>query len=237
MPRDSGGTYTLPASNPVISGTIIESSWANNTMGDIGNEITDSLSRTGNGAMLAPLRVVDGSASTPSLTFVSDVGTGRSLTSNGVMVDSVSGVEQVRYTAAGVEIANALTSAGLTNTGDLNNTGTVAVTGAITATDNVTAYLTSDERLKTDIREISDPLTKVETLRAVTYDKVIDKVTGITHFETGLIAQDVAKVIKDLVHTNDDGDLVIRTGGLELTALLVGAVKELAARVTELEHR
>lgn len=109
MPRDSGGTYTLPASNPVISGTIIESSWANSTMGDIGNEMTDSLSRTGNGAMLAPFRAVDGTAGAPSLTFVNEPSMGRARTSAGVMVDSINGLAVAEYTATGITFSQPVT--------------------------------------------------------------------------------------------------------------------------------
>lgn len=52
MPR-SGGTYTLPAGNPVISGTTISSTWANTTLSDLGNEITNSLPRDGTAAPTA----------------------------------------------------------------------------------------------------------------------------------------------------------------------------------------
>lgn len=37
MPRDSGGTFTLVSGNPVVSGTLIESNWANTTMPDLAN--------------------------------------------------------------------------------------------------------------------------------------------------------------------------------------------------------
>ncbi|GAF72642.1 unnamed protein product, partial [marine sediment metagenome] len=51
MPRDGSGNYTLPSGNPVVSGTLITPSWANPTMSDLGNEMTDSLSRSGKGGM------------------------------------------------------------------------------------------------------------------------------------------------------------------------------------------
>ena len=53
--RDSSGTYSLPAGNPVVSGTIIETAWANPTMSDIASALTDSLSRSGKGGMTAAL--------------------------------------------------------------------------------------------------------------------------------------------------------------------------------------
>lgn len=47
MSRDGSGTYTLPAGNPVVNGTLIDPAWANNTLSDIGNELTNSLDKAG----------------------------------------------------------------------------------------------------------------------------------------------------------------------------------------------
>lgn len=74
--RNSSGTMSLVAGNPVVSGQTISSTWANNTMSDISTELTDSLSRSGKGAMLAPLECTDGTVSAPSLTFDNDTNTG-----------------------------------------------------------------------------------------------------------------------------------------------------------------
>lgn len=56
MARASNGVYTLPVSNPVVTGTLISSVWANNTLSDLATEMTDSLDRSGKGAMLADLQ-------------------------------------------------------------------------------------------------------------------------------------------------------------------------------------
>jgi len=76
MSRDSGGTYFLPAGNPVTPDTIIESAWANTTMPDLGNELTNSLDRSGRGGMLAPLKISDGTTATPGLNFTQDPNNG-----------------------------------------------------------------------------------------------------------------------------------------------------------------
>jgi microcystin-dependent protein len=55
MPRNSSGVYTLPAGNPVAGDTTIDTEWANPTMSDIGNEITNSLPRDGSAGMTGPL--------------------------------------------------------------------------------------------------------------------------------------------------------------------------------------
>ena len=76
MSRNASGTYTLPTGNPVVSGTDITVTWGNNTMNDIATEITDSLSRSGKGGMLAPLTFSDGTVTQPGISWVSDANTG-----------------------------------------------------------------------------------------------------------------------------------------------------------------
>jgi hypothetical protein len=76
MPRDANGNYTLPSGNPVVSGTPISSSVQNSTTSDIATALTDSLSRSGLGGMLAPLPFADGSTANPSITFTNELTTG-----------------------------------------------------------------------------------------------------------------------------------------------------------------
>jgi len=47
MPRNGAGTATPPAGNPVVSGTTITSTWGNDTVDDIYNELTNSLAKDG----------------------------------------------------------------------------------------------------------------------------------------------------------------------------------------------
>jgi len=47
MSRNGSGVYTLPAGNPVVTGTAISSTWANNTLSDIASAITGSLAADG----------------------------------------------------------------------------------------------------------------------------------------------------------------------------------------------
>ena len=55
MPRNGSGVYTLPAGNPVVPDTLIDADWANPTMADLGQEITNSLPRAGTAPMTGPL--------------------------------------------------------------------------------------------------------------------------------------------------------------------------------------
>jgi hypothetical protein len=93
MPRDANGNYTLPAGNPVVSGTPISSSTHNLTNSDIAQALSDSLSRTGLGGMQAPLEFGDGLVGSPSITFVNEPTTGIYRPGNGEWAVTILGVK------------------------------------------------------------------------------------------------------------------------------------------------
>lgn len=47
MARNGSGTYVLPAGNPVVTGSTISSTWANNTLNDIATALTGSIAKDG----------------------------------------------------------------------------------------------------------------------------------------------------------------------------------------------
>ena len=55
MSRNGSGTYSLPSGNPVVTGTTISSTWANNTLSDIANGLTQSISADGQTPITGPL--------------------------------------------------------------------------------------------------------------------------------------------------------------------------------------
>jgi hypothetical protein len=57
MSRNGSGTYTLPAGNPVVSGTTIASTWANNTMNDLASAMTASVAADGQTPMTGNLNL------------------------------------------------------------------------------------------------------------------------------------------------------------------------------------
>lgn len=107
MPRDASGNFTLVAGNPVVSGTIIESDWANNTMADIANEMTDSLSRSAEGGMLAPLGLALGSNTVTSLYFGTSVNTGLYSTNSTTFAAAANGTFMQLWTENGTEVWDA----------------------------------------------------------------------------------------------------------------------------------
>ena len=55
MARNGSGVYSLPAGNPVTTGTVISSTWANTTLNDLGNAMTASLAYDGQTTPVANL--------------------------------------------------------------------------------------------------------------------------------------------------------------------------------------
>ena len=99
--------------------------------------------------------------------------------------------------------------------------------GAAIFNNNVTAF--SDERLKSNIETIQGGLEKVEQLRGVTYTR--DERDNI-----GVIAQEVEKVLPEIVLTADDEMGTKSVDYSRITAVLIEAVKELSAKVKYLEE-
>lgn len=109
MPRNASGTYTLPSGNPVVAGTTIEASWANTTLSDVANELTNSLSRTGAGGMLAPFRLADGTLGAPGIAFLNETSSGLYRPSASNVTMSVSGVAAMTWSNANVVIPSGIT--------------------------------------------------------------------------------------------------------------------------------
>ena len=79
--------------------------------------------------------------------------------------------------------------------------------GNLTAIGDLVAYGSpSDKRLKENIKPIESALDKVSKLQGVTFDwKKSDSILDIKE-DIGFIAQDVQKVIPELVRNNEDGN-------------------------------
>jgi len=126
-------------------------------------------------------------------------------------------------------------------------TGNVAITGgvlsvsgnnaAITCTGDITAFATSDERLKENIKILSDdPVEDIHSIRGVRFDWKDNLADGLTSPKTGpdvgVIAQEVEKVLPEAVIERSDGTLAVKYESL--IPLLIEAVKEISTYVDEL---
>ena len=90
----------------------------------------------------------------------------------------------------------------------------------------------SDIRLKENIKPIESALDKVTKLQGVTFDWKKQDIANIKE-DIGFIAQDVKKVVPELVREERDGMLSMRHQGV--APLLVEAIKELKAEIEELK--
>jgi hypothetical protein len=85
----------------------------------------------------------------------------------------------------------------------------------------------SDERLKENIETIGNALEKVYNLRGVYYDMIAHP--GVR--KTGLIAQEVEKVLPEVVTTSETGENIKSVAYANVVGLLVEAIKELKDEV------
>ena len=109
-------------------------------------------------------------------------------------------------------------------------------TGTLTVTGDLVAYGSpSDKRLKENIKPIESALDKVTKLQGVTFDwKESDSILDIKE-DIGFIAQDVQKVVPELVRENKDGMLSMRHQGI--APILLEAIKELKAEIDLLKSK
>jgi plastocyanin len=101
------------------------------------------------------------------------------------------------------------------------------VVGVVTATD---FNSTSDVYLKTNIKKIDDPLAKVLQLNGVSFDWKYTQQSS-----AGVIAQDVEKVLPEIVKDAEDGHKTLNYNGL--IGLLIEAIKEQNETIKSLEQK
>ncbi|CAM0063466.1 long tail fiber protein distal subunit [Vibrio phage F86] len=107
--------------------------------------------------------------------------------------------------------------------------------GHFTATGNVTAY--SDIRLKSNIERIENPLEKIMQLGGYVYDKKLSLHEDKTTRETGVIAQEVEKVLPEAVRAdNNDADGIKSVAYGNLSGLIIESIKELNETVNTLQN-
>ena len=112
-------------------------------------------------------------------------------------------------------------------------------TGEIRATNNVTAYYSSDIALKENISPIGNALDKLSQISGVEFDWTKDYIDDhggedgyfVRKHDVGVIAQEIKKVLPEVVAEREDGTLAVRYE--KIIALLIEAVKELKGKLGE----
>lgn len=123
------------------------------------------------------------------------------------------------------------------------------VMGTIYGAQDILAY--SDLRAKSNLEVISNPIERLSGLTGYTYDFLThsNSKTKLSNRFTGIIAQDLEKVLPEAVHKDDNGNLSVAYGNM--AGLFVESIKQLVkqneeltkanqlleARVTTLESR
>ena len=116
---------------------------------------------------------------------------------------------------------------------EVNSNGVVTIDDTLNVYGDVTAYFSSDERLKDNVTPISDSVEKIKQIGGYEFDwNDLSKNTG---HDVGVIAQEVEKVLPEVVTTRSDGFKAVKYD--RLTVLLIEANKELIKRVEELERK
>ncbi|MGI2895465.1 tail fiber domain-containing protein [Vibrio alginolyticus] len=116
-------------------------------------------------------------------------------------------------------------------------------TNALTRKDYVDG-VTSDERLKSNIKSVDDALSIVNQIPVHTYLKEVmeyneesEKDEVIHKYEYGFIAQEMEQVLPHLVKEREDGMKTILRTGNDLHALSFGSIQQLKAENQELKER
>ena len=140
-------------------------------------------------------------------------------------------------TATGTDAQNA--EANLTFDGStLNITGGISATGVISgsninASGDITAYYSSDERLKDNVTPLSNAINKVNQIGGYEFDW--NSNSEHSGHDVGVIAQEIEKVLPELVVTRDNGYKAVRYE--KIVALLIQAIKEQQSQIDELKSK
>ena len=109
--------------------------------------------------------------------------------------------------------------------------------GRIDASGDIIAFSTSDINFKQNIIPITDALSKVETISGNTYDwkNEFEYIHGFKGNDVGVIAQEIQKVLPEAVRERENGYLAVQYE--KIIPLLIESIKELSAKVKDLENK
>ena len=154
---------------------------------------------------------------------------------------TASGALQVR---GGVGIGGSMYLQGYLQVGFVNTTSySTGTNGEIRATNEITAYFSSDANLKENIRLIENPVTLINQIRGVYFDWKDDYIESrggedgffVRKADVGVIAQEVEKILPEIVATRDNGYKAVRYE--KIVPLLIEAIKALSAEIDDIKKK
>lgn len=107
--------------------------------------------------------------------------------------------------------------------------------GTVTAEGDIVAYVSSDERLKDKIQSISTPLEKINSIGGYSFVWNTQKQDIYKGKDYGVIAQEIEKILPELVDNRKDGYKAVKYD--RLVSLLIEGIKELSSEVKELKEK
>ena len=124
---------------------------------------------------------------------------------------------------------------GINCQGPMTAAGDFTTLGNIYARQDIVAFSTSDERLKKDIRPITNALSKLQDIKGVTFEWDGDLQKTYTGKDVGVLAQDIQRVQPECVVERDTGYLAVKYD--KLIPLLIESIKELKSEVNDLRRQ
>ena len=113
--------------------------------------------------------------------------------------------------------------------------------GNLQADGNVksgSVILTSDLRLNKNIKPITNSLTTIQKLNPVSYEKKQSlQATDYTTIENGFIAQELQKILPDLVHESADMDKLLSVNYTAIIPILTKGIQEQQAIIEDQKKR
>ena len=107
--------------------------------------------------------------------------------------------------------------------------------GSVQASGDIVAYASSDRRLKDEIIPISNPIEKINSIGGYSFVWNEEKQNIYKGKDYGVIAQEVEKILPELVHTKEDGYKSVKYD--KIISLLIEGIKELSKEVAELKNK
>ena len=102
------------------------------------------------------------------------------------------------------------------------------------ATQDVIAFMSSDKRLKDNIKPIEDPIGKIKQIGGYSFNWN-DKQSIYKGSDFGVIAQEIEKVLPSLVKDRDDGYKGVKYD--KIIPLLIEAIKDQQNQIDELKNQ
>ena len=110
-----------------------------------------------------------------------------------------------------------------------------ATVGRIDAANDVVAFSTSDIRFKTNLTPIDNAIDKITTISGYEFDWIPNQeYHGYEGRDIGIIAQEIEKVLPQVVTTRDSGYKAVKYE--KIVPLLIQAIKEQQTQIDELRY-